>query len=167
VPDETEVAEADTTTTTAPIEEPTTTTTPAPDEEPSEAFAGTYEGIGHYAIGSPSCPDITQDLALTMVVGDGSTWTLRADYCASTDANGWWRGEGPFTITTDDGATLVGSLVSAAHLPTSGVPYSLIISGGTGRFEGVDGACSVTVSLDEPTFGVQINTGTFDCTVQR
>lgn len=172
VPDETEVAGGDTTTTstTAPSEEaageePTTTTT-AP-SDPSEAFAGTYEGVGHYSTTTPECPDITQDLDLTMALDDGSIWTLRADYCATTDANGLWRGDGPFTITTADGSTLVGSLVSEAQLPTGGVPYGLVITGGTGAFDGAEGSCSVTVSLEDLAFGVQRNIGTFDCTVQR
>lgn len=68
---------------------------------------------------------------------------------------------------TSDGATLLGTLVSVAQLPTGGVPYDLIITGGTGRFAGVDGACSVTVDLEDIAFGVQRNTGSFDCTVRH
>jgi hypothetical protein len=161
--DEPEVLDPATTTTV----EPAPTSTSVPPEEPSMAFRGTYEGLGHYAFGEPDCPDLTHDLDLMMAVDDGSTWTLHADYCAATAADGSWHGEGPFTIVTPDGSTLVGTLVGNAQLPTAGVPYDLIITGGTGTYDGVEGNCLVTVTLDELGAGMQGNTGTFDCTVQR
>jgi len=172
VPGEPAPAEATTTTTTpVPSGEPTVpdrTPTTTPPDGPSVVFAGTYQGIGHYSQSqtSGSCGDINQDLDLSLALDDGRTWTYRSVYCAATDENGVWHGAGPFRITTDEGETLVGIFGATAQLPTDGVPYEIRITGGSGRYEGAQGSCALTVHLRDLDFGVQENTGTFSCTVQ-
>jgi hypothetical protein len=152
------------------IPPPSTTMPPVDSTKPADqrwalVANGTYKGIGHYALFTDACRDLKQDLDLTFDLDTGPSWTLHADFCGSIDQQNVWSGEGPFTITEPGGSTLTGLLSSKAELPTSGVPYGLKVTGGTGQFAGAEGLCRLTINLHEKDFGVQPQDGTFACTV--
>jgi len=144
-------------TTSVPVPATTTTVVAAGD-----VLSGTYLGTEHFAVQTGRCAMLDHHLDAIFHLGDATAWAYHADYCGTVD-NAVWRGTGTFTFTTADGATLVGSFSDSARLPTGGVPYTLQITGGTGRYEGTTGSCSLTIQIRVIQFGVQEESGSFIC----
>lgn len=167
-------------TTTAPPAAPTTsepsittseppTTDVAPPEGSTipagaELFIGTYAGSEEYRIYSDRCPDMEHWFDAEFQLSVGTSWTLHSDYCGTVE-DGIWSGEGDFTFTLDDGTKITGTFTSRAPLPTTGVPYSLTVTGGTGPYEGASGVCDLTIEIEEVDFGTQRQSGTFTCRI--
>jgi hypothetical protein len=94
---------------------------------------------------------------------DGSTWT-RSEHACWTIGDDVFRGEGTFALTGPDGSTLTGTSLSIAELPTTGVPYSLAITGGTGAYAGATGGCDLTVDITSGAGSVdQLQEGDITC----
>ena len=100
------------------------------------------------------------------MLADGSQARLHEDSCARILGN-QWSGEGPFSITFEDGATLTGTFTSRATLPTAGEPYTLTITDGSGSYAGATGSCLIDNHVSQrPYTEVQTQWGPFTCTIQ-
>lgn len=173
VPSSTEEPTTESTTTTAPVEESTTTTTEAPSTTvappPSTTAPApsalhlewTYAGDEQWRLGQPECPDLTHWLDGGATGSDGSTWTMRQDYCGRNDGERW-EGEGTLSLAGATG-TLTGRMVSSAPMPTTGVPYSWTVEDGTGAYAGATGECVVTTHMTDMVFGSAHHEGTITC----
>jgi len=128
-------------------------------------FAGTYEGSDRYTLSSEGPCDLDHDDEATFTLTDGSTWQFQHDQCAQVVGN-IWSATGTFTFTLPDGATLSGTNVQdGVPLPTTGAPFDLDITDGSGRFAGATGSCTLDNHLEETTLGQQRLYGTFTCDV--
>lgn len=145
---------------------PPPTTTPPPTTAPSSyRLTWTYEGLEQYRLSQPQCPDITHWIDADAVASDGSSWTLREDYCG-THHGSQWSGEGTFSLTAADGSSLTGRTESSAPAGTTGgVPYTFFVDGGTGPYAGMTGACVVTTTMSDQVFGSQRHQGTISCEI--
>jgi hypothetical protein len=139
---------------------PTTPTPSAPSA--IEHISGTFDGIDHFRLAEGQC-EVIHDDRFTFRASDGSVWELQHDQCARLDGD-LWSATGTFTLTAPDGATLTGTSVQEdIHVPTTGEPYELTITGGTGRFDGADGTCAVDTHITPGSLGTQHQDGTFTC----
>jgi hypothetical protein len=155
-------------TTSTTTEAPTTTTEPPPTTT-TEPGATVVELVGHY-VGQEThrfgqrCPDITHTLDFVVTWADGAQWTGRQDYCG-THVGDQWVGEGTFSLTGPDGASLTGTFDNTAPYGSSGIPYQLDVAAGTGAFAGAQGTCDVDVHLVETSIATQDQDGPFTCSV--
>jgi hypothetical protein len=166
------------TSTTAPSGEPTTTSTPmtvAPTVPPTTApdgitevsmITGTYRGTGPTWSFSERCADLTHTFDGEVTLADGERWAMHQDYCGRVDQDDRWTGEGTFTFTTPDGATVSGTFTSRAQLPTDGEPYRMTITGGTGGFTGARGTCDMDNHVEERPAGTNQQWGDLRCTFE-
>lgn len=160
-------ASTESTTTT---EAPSITTTPPPSTTAPPAptvldLTWTYAGTEQWRLFQPQCPDLTHWLDGDATGSDGSAWTMRQDYCGrSLDGGTRWEGEGTLSLAGADG-TLTGTMISAAPVPTTGVPFSWTIEDGTGAYAGATGDCTVTVFMTDAVFGRAHHEGTITCQV--
>lgn len=171
-PPESTTTSTEPTTTTSTEPEPTTTSTePAPTTAPPSTTAPpppaapttwTYDGLEQYRLNQPQCPDITHWMDADAIASDGSAWTLREDYCGG-HSGGQWSGTGTFTLAGPGGETLTGRTESTAPVGTTGVPYTFFVEGGTGRYAGAGGECTVTTTMSDQRFGSQRHEGTITC----
>lgn len=159
-------------------ESPATTATAEPADTTTEAgataapagaepllFEGTYEGSDRYTLSSEGPCDLDHDDEATFTLTDGSTWQFRHEQCAQVVGN-IWSATGTFTFTLPDGATLSGTNVQdGVLLPTTGAPFDLDITDGSGRFAGATGSCTLDNHVEETTLGQQELHGTFTCEV--
>ncbi|CAN5590637.1 hypothetical protein BH10ACT1_BH10ACT1_15160 [soil metagenome] len=152
---------------------PATTTTVLPAVDggtPSSSrtvvgLSGTYVGVSPpYAVGG-RCQQLTHEYDATLTLLDGSTWRLREDSCGRVEGGHWW-GQGTFTITRPDGATLTGTFDTDVDLPTTGAPYTLEITGGTGALDGAEGQCSLDNHMRDLEGGDVEQSGPFTCTYE-
>jgi hypothetical protein len=160
-----------TTTEPAPSTESTTTTTePAPTTEapptttappPAAVVSWTYAGTERWRLSQPQCAQLTHWLDAEATGSDGSTWTMREDYCGVNDGDRW-EGEGTFSLTGAAGS-LTGLMTSSAPMPTTGVPYTWTVEGGTGAYDGASGECVVTITMTDAVFGSARHEGTITC----
>jgi hypothetical protein len=155
----------DTTETTVPATTvPATTVPPATELDGAATISGTYDGSEEWRIVSDECPDMEHWFDADFRLSTGDIWQFHSDYCGIHEG-GIWSGEGTFTFTLPDSSTITGHFVSRAPLPTSGVPYSITITGGTGLGTGASGYCDLTIEIEPVDFGTQLQSGTFDCRI--
>jgi len=167
-----------TTTTTTPSASSTTSTVPTtqppavvPQTEPltHRPISGTYRGAGlQYEPFPGSCASLAHRLDAVFVLDAGEQWNYRADYCGTVDGAIWapgttWTGAGTFMFTTPAGATITGTFTSRAVLPSTGEPYDLTVTGGTGDWTGATGTCHLTNQMRMLPSGLQEQAGTFAC----
>jgi hypothetical protein len=126
---------------------------------------GSFVGTEHFAPTTGSCADLDHHLDSTFSFKDGTTWKFRADYCGAVDGN-VWRGDGTFTFTIPSGAQMTGYFKDVATIPSPGVPYTLVITNGTGRFLGASGSCDLDNHLRPIASGEQEQHGTFTCDIE-
>ena len=75
-----------------------------------------------------------------------------------------WRGY--VALTATNGATITGTVTETnIKVPSPGVPYTLVITGGTQRFAGATGTCRLDNHLHQIQFGLQDDYGSFTCKV--
>ena len=167
----TTLAPTDTTTTPASTSTSTATETsvaPAPTSEPTVSGSpvdGTYFGAEHFALFTGQCAFLDHHILGTFSAADGTTWTFHQDYCG-TLAGDLWSGQGTFSLTAPDGATISGTVTEKnIHVPSPGVPYTLDITAGTQRFAGASGTCRLDNHLRVIHFGLQDDFGSFDCDI--
>ncbi len=146
-----------------------TSTTPTSAPGPSRPSAprtvhveGTFRGDEHFALFTGRCSLLDHHLDSVFTVDNAATWKFHSDYCGTIDDD-LWRGQGTFTFTLEDGATLTGSFRDSARLPSAGEPYTLQITGGTRKYEGATGSCSLDNHLRQIRFGEQEQYGSFIC----
>jgi hypothetical protein len=154
--------------TTAPI---ATTTAPVPPvlvpHAPTWHVEGRHRGVEHFRTsGGDGCTFLNHHLVETMTLTDGRVWQLSSHYCGIVTGNNLWSGAGTVDITTDSG-TLKGSSRNSAQIPSTGVPYQITISAGTGTYAGAHGSCTLDDHLESEVFGVQRQSGTFSCDLFR
>lgn len=127
--------------------------------------AGTYEGLDHYALTPEGPCQLAHDDNATFTVTDGTTWALHHDQCADV-IDDVWSATGTFTLTLPDGSTLTGtSTQEGVPLPTTGQPFDLDITGGTGPHADATGTCHLDHNFEEIALGQQTMHGTFTCDV--
>jgi hypothetical protein len=153
-----------TTPSTAPITAPTPTTVTTPASASAEQFAGSYRGTEHYRLSTQRCDYLDHDLVETFTLADGTTWQFEQRYCGTVDGV-LWTGVGTFTITAPDG-TLTGTVHDSATLPSTGEPYDIVVTGGTGRFVGATGSCHLDNHLRQVAFGTNEQWGSFTCAIE-
>jgi hypothetical protein len=152
-----------------------TSETPAPDtgdEAPTGSsesaqpihVEGSYQGTEHYSPTTGGCPDLDHVLVSTFELEDGSTWQYRSEYCGTLDGN-HWTGAGTFEFTTPDGDTISGTTSSEAQVPSPGVPLVLVITGGSGAYDGAAGSCDLDNHVTQVDSGTQDQYGTFTCDI--
>ncbi len=129
------------------------------------SLTGTYDGTEHYTLGTEECPDLDHEYDASVTWADGSTWALYEDYCGRI-VDDVWSGEGTFTLTGPDGDALRGTFTSEASSSGDGEPYTLIITGGSGRFVGGSGECTADNHVERMVLGTQEQTGAITCAVQ-
>lgn len=144
-----------------PTAPPSTRPTPSPGQI---ALEGTYAGVEIYRLGAPPCPDITHVHDASVRLDDGRDWALHEDYCG-THHGSQWSGAGTFTLGDPNGARLTGTFTSTAPGGSSGVPYSLDVTDGTGSLRGAHGRCDLTVHIEVEAFGRQRHRGSITCRV--
>ena len=126
---------------------------------------GTYTGTSDYTFGIDDCTEQDHPVELDVTLDGGGRATYAAQLCAH-NADDIWTGTGAFTLTMPDGGELTGDVANTAPMPTDGVPYTLTVTGGTGRFEGASGTCDVTVSVQD-LGGGQTQAGSISCDVAQ
>jgi hypothetical protein len=153
----------------------TTTTEPSPPGTPvptpevgteSVRVRGTYRGLEHFELFTGPCSFMSHVLESTFEVDGGAAWRFHSDYCGTIDGD-MWTGSGTFMFTTEDGATISGETSNSARLPSTGEPYDLHVTAGTGSFAGATGSCSLDNHLRQIRFGLQEQYGTFSCDITR
>ena len=161
----TATTEAPVTTTTVPPTTTTvpTTTTPVAPSAGDVTLTGTYQGHETYRLNGPCEPKITDRLGATFTTDDGEQLAFDALYCGTMPTPTTWHGEGSGTFTAADGSTFSVAIDHDAPQPTTGVPYTMAITGGTGRYAGATGACDLTAELTNQVFGSQDHAGDFTC----
>jgi hypothetical protein len=147
------------------VTEPTTVGDTIPQPPPPGTVSGTYDGIENIRLDGDRCPDMEHSLAGELTTSVGETWVLSSEYCGES-VQSIWSGEGTFSFTLPDSSTLFGVFVSRAPLPTTGVPYALTISGGSGAHEGASGYCDLTVEIEKLDLLTQRQSGTFMCSIR-
>ena len=124
---------------------------------------GSYNGNEQYRING-TCPQITQHFVAVFTTETGPAWAYDAHLCGSTQGTTWY-GTGTGTFTLPDGSTFSVSINETAPQPTTGVPYFVTITGGTGAYAGASGRCDMTVHITPKGFGSQDQDGTFSCDI--
>ena len=180
-----------TTTATSIVEEPgTTTIVVAPgDPDPTASIpattvplggldalviSGTYTGTEQYRMDSDECRQagmsISHGLLATLTPTSSNSGdidgplTLKSDYCSEVRGD-TWTGSGTFALGLPGGETVTGTFTNTTSYPTDGEPYQLIITGGSGEYEGVTGVCDLTVAISDEAFGSQTQSGEFTCDI--
>jgi hypothetical protein len=147
---------------------PTSTAPPPSTGQPqtgaTERLQGTYRGNERYSMYTGRCAYLAHDLQARFEVENRGSWQYQAKYCGTVDGD-LWTGEGTFTLTDPDGATLTGTFASSARLPSSGEPYELTVTGGAKRFEGATGSCALDNHLNQTGPGRQEQYGSFVCDI--
>ena len=129
------------------------------------SISGTFRGTSPITGGSEGhCEQLIHVFDATMSLTGGGSWAMHEDYCGWLDGN-MWNGKGTFTLTAASGDTLTGTFTSRAPIPTSGEPYQLTITGGTGAHVGASGTCNIDNHLRSAGVGLQEQYGTFTCNV--
>lgn len=150
-----------------PAPPPPAPTVPAP-TTPAGGVAthveGTFRGDEEFRPTDGGCPDLDHVLTSTFELTDGTTWAFRADYCGTLQGEGW-SGGGNFGFTTPDAETLTGTFTSSASVTSDGEPYVLTITGGTGRYAGASGSCSLDNHLTDTGPWSQEHDGSFTCEI--
>jgi hypothetical protein len=124
---------------------------------------GSYAGTEHYGFTTGACPDLDHTLDSTFELDDGTVWQYHSEYCGELDGD-LWSGSGTFAFTTPDGDTITGTKdVEATEVPSAGQPVVLIITGGSGPYDGASGSCELDNHLTQVQIGVQEQYGTFTC----
>ena len=149
-------------TTTAPTTTTTTTSLP-PGRGPLSG--GTYSGVEHFALFTGRCSFLDHHIVGTFSPSDGTPWTFHQDYCGTLQGD-LWSAEGTFALTAPDGAMLTGTVTETdIRVPSPGVPYTIVVTGGTQRFAGATGTCRLDNHLRVIQFGLQDDFGAFTCDV--
>jgi hypothetical protein len=169
----TTAATGTTTSTTTATAEPAPTSKPAPGGTGGSSGAdvtvlpltGTYSGTEHYTLGSEECPELDHVYDATITEASGAEWAFHEDYCGRIDADDMWSGEGTFTITSPGGDELTGTFNSEAPADGDGAPYTLTVTGGSGRYEGASGECTADNHVERVSLGTQLQSGDIICTI--
>lgn len=141
----------------------TTSTTVPPPVAEAEHIEGTYEGTANYHLAEGGPCEVVHEDQITFSLSDGSTWTLDHDQCGQLGED-TWSATGTFTMTAPDGATLTGTTEQRdVPMPTEGQPFELMITGGTGRFDGATGLCTLDNHVTNKQLGSQELNGPFVC----
>jgi hypothetical protein len=143
---------------------PTTAAPAAPAAGVATHVEGTFRGQEEFRPTDGGCPDLDHVLISTFELTDGTTWDFRADYCGTVNGDDW-SGGGTFAFTTPDADTLTGTFTSAASVTSDGEPYVLTITGGSGRFAGATGSCTLDNHLTDTGPGAQEHDGPFTCDI--
>jgi hypothetical protein len=153
-----------TTTTQAPATTPSTAA-PAPEGRPEQVrVEGTYRGLERFELLTGPCAFMSHELESTFELSGGAEWRFHSEYCGTIEG-AMWSGSGTFTFTTEDGSRISGDTANSARLPSTGEPYDLHVTDGTGSFAGATGSCSLDNHLREVRSGVQEQYGTFACDI--
>lgn len=69
-------------------------------------------------------------------------------------------------MTASDGAAMTGTVNETnIKVPSPGVPYTIVVTGGTQRFADATGTCRLDNHLRVVQFGLQDDFGTFNCDI--
>lgn len=139
---------------------PTTTPTEVAD---SLKLAGTLVGESPiFEPNSQQCPQLRHRFDADVVIDGEPGWSLRENYCGVNDGE-TWQGSGTFEFTGPASDSFAGTFTSRVDLPTTGEPYRMTVTKGTGRFGGLAGTCDVDNHLENTTPGRHRQYGTFTC----
>lgn len=154
---------------TAPVTTAPTTTAPttrAPVLADQMTVSGTYSGEGPILDRYPQgCPQMHHRLDASVTLDDGSSWQLRESYCGVNDGR-TWRGGGTFEFADTGNDAFRGTFTSSADVPTTGEPYQMTVTDGTGRFAGATGTCDVDNHVEDTTPGRNRQYGSFTCDLE-
>jgi hypothetical protein len=160
--------EAPTTTTSPPTTAPPATTAPPPSTTaPAPTVLelhGTWAGTGRTGFGDKGCDDLSGTTRSDVAMDDGTVWRSGADVCASI-IDEMWVADGSFFLTDPAGDTLTGPYVISTPMGTTGVPYTITFTEGTGVYAGATGQCHVTIGITPPGGLLQEQAGEITCTI--
>jgi hypothetical protein len=153
---------------TVPTGRVTSTSEPAPPTTEAvpgdKSITGNYVGVEHFALFTGRCSFLDHHLAAMFVDSTGASWQFHQDYCGTLHDGDLWSGVGTFALTAADGAAITGTVTETdIVVPSPGVPYTIVITGGTQRFAGAAGSCRMDNHLHQIEFGLQDDFGSFVC----